>query len=159
MGLEPGSVYGLEFNANVGYLDAGYTDIRANPALVSTPEQVIDTNTRLPNAPEWQGTISGSYTHELNSGAEIDIRSDLRFSSFVANDAQNSRFLNQPAYQVWGASAGFRSSDGSWNARVFVENITNERYIVSGDSNFGIGFHEANFNRPREWGVTLGFNF
>lgn len=152
-------VDGLELNANVGYLDAKYVAIRANPALVSTPEQVIDTDTRLPNAPKWQGTISGSYTHELESGAEIDFRGDLRFSSSVANDAQNSRYLNQDSYQVLGLSAGFRSADRSWSARVFVENVTDERYIVSGDSNFGIGFHEANFNRPREWGVTLGFNF
>jgi iron complex outermembrane receptor protein len=152
-------VDGFEINANVGYLDAGYTDIRANAALVSTPEQVIDTDTRLPNAPEWQGTISASYTHELDSGAEIDLRSDLQFSSFVANDAQNSRFLNQPAYQTLGASAGYRSPDDTWNARLYVQNLTDERFIISGDSNFGIGFHEANFNRPREWGVAIGFNF
>ena len=29
-----------------------------------------------------------------------------------------------------------------------------ERHIVSGDSNYGIGFHEAELNRPREWGVA-----
>lgn len=152
-------VEGLEFNANFGYLHARYKTIRANPALVSTPEQIIDTNSRLPNSPDWQGTISGSYTHELGNGANMDVRADLRFSSFVANDAQNSRYLNQKAYQILGLSAGYAAPDNKWTLRAFVENVTNKRYIVSGDSNFGIGFHEANFNRPREWGVTLGYNF
>jgi len=37
--------------------------------------------------------------------------------------------------------------------------IPDERFIESGDSNFGIGFHEANFNRPREVGVKLKAGF
>jgi iron complex outermembrane receptor protein len=149
---------GLELGANLGYLDAHYTEIRANPALVSTPEQVISTSTRLPNAPEWQGSVSASYTYRLGAGA-IDLRGDFRFSSFVANDAQNSRYLNQPAYQTLDLSVGYAARDRAWTVRLFVENVTNKRYIVSGDSNFGIGFHEANFNRPREWGATLTANF
>jgi iron complex outermembrane recepter protein len=150
---------GLEFNVNVGYINAQYKTIRANPALVSTPEQVISTNSKLPNVPEWQGTISGSYTHPLSNDSSVDIRADLRFSSAVANDAQNSRYLNQAAYQTLNLSAGYAAPDKRWTLRAFVENLTNKRYIVSGDSNFGIGFHEANYNRPREWGVTLGVNF
>jgi len=41
----------------------------------------------------------------------------------------------------------------------FVENLTDERYIESGDSNFGLGFHEANYNRPREYGVTFRYRY
>jgi iron complex outermembrane recepter protein len=150
---------GFEFNANIGYLDSHYTSVRANPALVSTPEQIISLSTRLPKSPKWQGTISGSYTYRLNSGAKLDARADFHFSSRYANDAQNSRFLNQASYQTLALSAGYVAPDGKWSLRGFVENVTDERYIVSGDSNFGIGFHEANFNRPREWGATLGVKF
>jgi iron complex outermembrane receptor protein len=42
---------------------------------------------------------------------------------------------------------------------VFVDNVTDKRYIVSGDSNYGIGFHEAEYNRPREWGVAGKISF
>jgi iron complex outermembrane recepter protein len=152
-------VEGLELNANIGYINAKYTTIRANPALVSTPEQIISTATRLPNVPKWQGTMSASYAYELENEAKLDIRGDLRFSSSAANDAQNSRYLEQTSYQTLNLSGGYTAPDRKWNLRVFVENLTDKRYIVSGDSNFGIGFHEANFNRPREWGITLGVNF
>jgi iron complex outermembrane receptor protein len=40
-----------------------------------------------------------------------------------------------------------------------VDNLTDKRYIVSGDSNFGIGFHEAEFNRPREYGAGITYRF
>ena len=42
---------------------------------------------------------------------------------------------------------------------MFGSNLTDERVIVSGDSNFGLGFHEANYNRPREFGVTVRRRF
>ncbi|MHA3795046.1 TonB-dependent receptor [Sphingomonas sp. YL-JM2C] len=150
---------GLELTANLGYLDSHYTAIRANPALVSTPEQIISRSTRLPKAPEWQGTISAAYTYTLGNDARLDARADFHFSSRYANDAVNSRFLNQKAYQTLGLSAGYTAPDRRWSLRLFVDNLTDERYIVSGDSNYGIGFHEANYNRPREWGATLGFTF
>ncbi|MES2496599.1 MAG: TonB-dependent receptor [Pseudomonadota bacterium] len=150
---------GLELNANLGYLDSRYTDIRANPALVSTPEQILSLSTRLPKSPKWQGTLSGSYTYTLESDAKLDARADFHFSSSYANDALNSRFLNQGSYQTLGMSAGYTAPGRQWSLRLFVDNVTNERYIASGDSNYGIGFHEANYNRPREWGATMGFTF
>ena len=41
-----------------------------------------------------------------------------------------------------------------WSLRCFVNNVTDVRHVVSGDSNYGIGFHEAEYNRPRDWGVA-----
>ena len=152
-------VRGLDFTANLGYLDAYYTRVRANPALVSTPEQIIDTDTRLPKTPHWQGSIGASYTYELDSSAKLDARADMTFSSRYANDAQNSRYLNQKSYQLVSASIGYTAPNARWTLRGFVDNLTNKRYIVSGDSNFGIGFHEANFNRPREFGGSLTYRF
>jgi iron complex outermembrane receptor protein len=42
---------------------------------------------------------------------------------------------------------------------VFGTNLGDKRYISSGDSNFGLGFHEANYNRPREVGLTVRWHF
>ena len=51
------------------------------------------------------------------------------------------------------------SPTGAWEASLFGTNLDDERYITSGDSNFGLGFHEANYNRPREFGVTVALRF
>jgi iron complex outermembrane receptor protein len=75
------------------------------------------------------------------------------------NDAQNSIFLYQPAYNIGNASIAWEPALAKWSIRVFVHNATDRRYIVSGDSNYGIGFHEAEFNRPREWGFAGKMSF
>ena len=82
-----------------------------------------------------------------------------RHSSLVYNDAQNSPFLRQGSYLIADASTTFSSADDVWSLRVYVDNLADKRYIVSGDSNFGIGFHEAEFNRPREYGAGLTYWF
>jgi len=51
------------------------------------------------------------------------------------------------------------SASKRWSLRLFVDNVTDKRVIVSGDSNYGIGFHEAEYNRPREWGIAGRLNF
>jgi iron complex outermembrane receptor protein len=75
------------------------------------------------------------------------------------NDAQNSVFLFQKAWSIGNASVGYEPASAKWSVRLFVDNITDERYIVSGDSNYGIGFHEAEYNRPREWGIAGKVSF
>jgi len=150
---------GLELNVSTGFLDAEYTEIRSNPANISTPEQAITTDTELPNSPEWQATIGAAYTTYLTNSSSLEFRGDWRLSGDVENDAQNSRFLSQDAYDVLNLSTTYRPPSEAWSLRLFVDNVTDERFIVSGDSNFGIGFHEANFNRPRQWGITFKTSF
>jgi len=48
---------------------------------------------------------------------------------------------------------------GRWEFSVFGVNLTDKRVITSGDSNFGLGFHEANYNRPREFGGLVRYRF
>jgi iron complex outermembrane recepter protein len=157
--VQAAPVDGLELTASLGYLDAKYKTIRQSAAIIVAPEQRIDTSTELPNAPEWQVMLAAQYTASLGEHGSLEFRADWRYSSSVENDAQNSVFLAQDAYNTLNLSAGYTDPSDRWTLRVFVDNVTDERYIVSGDSNYGIGFHEANFNRPREWGATLSVNF
>ena len=87
------------------------------------------------------------------------LHADWRFTADTYNDAQNSIFLYQPAYNIGNPSIAWEPAQAKWSIRVFVHNATDRRYIVSGDSNYGIGFHEAEFNRPREWGFAGKMSF
>ena len=93
------------------------------------------------------------------SGGAILLHADWRFTADTYNDAQNSIYLYQPAYNIGNASIGWQSTSGKWSLRLFGNNINNKRYVVSGDSNYGIGFHEAEYNRPREWGIAGKVSF
>ncbi len=157
--LSAAPLAGLELSYSLGYLDARYLRINASPALVSTPEQVISTNTRLQKTPRTQQDVAVDYRIRAGAYGMVQLHADWRFTADTYNDAQNSPFLFQKAWSIGDASLGYEPASARWSLRVFVDNVTDARYIVSGDSNYGIGFHEAEYNRPREWGVAGKVSF
>ena len=150
----------LNVGVSAGYLDAYYTSLAPGlNAGATTPEQFITLESRLPNTPRWQLGIDLDYTVQLPQNRTLLFATNWRHSSLVYNDSQNSPFLRQAAYSIVDASTTFSAADDVWSLRVYVDNLADKRYIVSGDSNFGIGFHEAEFNRPREYGAGLTYRF
>ena len=143
----------LLLNAGFGYIDAEYDELNLPTTNVA---QAISLKTKLPNTPETTVNISADYTHPLPWGSLI-VRGDYRYTDDLYNDAQNSPFLYQDGYHTFNASLTF--STGNWDFSVFGTNLTDKRFITSGDSNFGLGFHEANYNRPREFGGLIRYRF
>jgi len=148
----------LELGFSLGYLDAEYSSVAALDPAVS-PELQVQQGNALPNTPEFSLSAYAAHTLELSSDYEIRSRVDWSYTSRIENDAQNSRFLTQAGAHLINASIGFHDTDNGWSITGFVKNLTDRRIIQSGDSNFGIGFHEANFNEPREFGVTARFKY
>lgn len=145
----------LQIDASIGYIDAEY-DVLTEPTIALA--KAIDLNSKLANTPESSASLGLQYSHQMESG-ELAFRFDWSYSDDVFNDSQNSEFLFQKAYSLVNASVRFTNQADTWDLILFGENITDERYIISGDSNFGLGFHEANFNRPAEYGVTARYRF
>ena len=143
----------LLINAGFGYIDAEYDELNLPTTNVA---QAINLDTKLPNTPETTVNISADYTHPLTWGSLV-VRGDYRYTDDLYNDAQNSPFLYQDGYHTFNASLTF--SSGNWDFSVFGTNLTDKRFITSGDSNFGLGFHEANYNRPREFGGLIRYRF
>lgn len=143
----------LMLDMGYGYTDAEYQEINPIAGLSLT----IDKSAKLVNTPENSFNLGLEYTLPLGAD-ELALRVDYSYTDDIYNDSQNSPFLYQDAYDIWNASVRY-----SWREVLdivaFVENLTDERYIESGDSNFGLGFHEANYNRSREYGVTFRYRF
>jgi iron complex outermembrane receptor protein len=151
---------GLNIGLSVGYLDAHYTSLSSGlNAGATTPEQFITLNSRLPNTPRWQPSADIDYSLPIPRHGSVLFAADVRYSSVVYNDAQNSAFLRQGGYGIADTSISYSPEHAAWSVRAYVENVADKRYIVSGDSNYGIGFHEAEFNRPREYGAGFTYNF
>ncbi len=152
-------VENLQITGGLGYLDAQYKEINLPSGNFAVPEQLITLNSKLANAPKWQATAAIDYTVPLGTAGDLEFHIDWAYSGDIFNDAQNSIFLFQKSYHLLNAGIGYVAPDDRWRLRVFVDNLTDKRYIVSGDSNYGLGFHEANYNRPREFGASLRVNF
>lgn len=148
---------GLEASLSAGYTNAEYSSVAPlDPALPAAQQVTIDS--RLPNTPEFTSSISLDYLREITNNLSLIAHGDWRHASSVQNDAINSPFLFTEATDVFNASVGVLINE-RFGLTVFGDNLSDERFITSGDSNFAIGFHEANFNRPREWGVRLTGEF
>ena len=143
----------LRVDFGYGYLDADYDEINPIAGLSLT----IDESAKLVNSPEHSLYAGVEYSARLDAN-ELALRLDYAYTDDVYNDSQNSPFLFQKAYDRLSASLRYSIGE-SMDIVAFVENLTNERYIESGDSNFGLGFHEANYNRPREYGITIRYRF
>ena len=143
----------LLLNAGFGYTDAEYDELNLPTTNVA---QAVNLDTRLPNTPETTVNVSAQYTHPLPWGSVV-ARGDYRYTDDLYNDAQNSPFLYQDGYSMFNASLTVAA--GGWEFSVFGTNLTDKRVITSGDSNFGLGFHEANYNRPREFGGLVRYRF
>ena len=136
-----------------GYTDAQYDEIADIPGLSLT----IDEDAKLVNTPENTFSAGIEYTMFLAEN-ELALRVDYSYTDDIYNDSQNSPFLFQEAVDKINASVRYSIGENI-DLIAFVENLTDERYIESGDSNFGLGFHEANYNRPREYGATVRYRF
>ena len=144
---------GWSLDLGAGYTDAEYQSI--NP--ITGLSLAIDQSAALVNTPELTVNLGIEYAREVSFGGWA-LRLDYAYTDDIFNDSQNSPFLFQDAYDVLAASIRISMNNGL-QLTVFGKNLTDERFIVSGDSNFGLGFHEANYNRPREWGVTVAYDF
>lgn len=143
----------LQLDMGYGYTDAEYTEINPIAGLSSS----IDESAKLVNTPENTFNIGLEYTIPLADN-ELSLRVDYAYVDDIHNDSQNSPFLFQEAYGLWNASARF-TIDENVELVAFVENLEDERYIVSGNSNYGLGFHSAAYSRPRLYGATLRYTF
>ena len=145
----------LNLSLALGYTNAEYTDL--NPPTTDLAAS-LTLDAWLPNTPEWTASASAEYTVPVAWGT-LAFRIDYSHTDDLYNDAQNSPFLFQDAYDLWNTAIRYTSPTEAWEVSLFGTNLGDERYITSGDSNFGLGFHEANYNRPREFGVSVRRHF
>ena len=143
----------FKIDLGYGYTNAEYTTVNAVPGLSSA----ITLESKLVNTPENTLSLGLEYISAISS-KELTFRLDYSYTDDLFNDSQNSPFLFQKATGFVNASARLDLSDSS-EVVLWVENIGDERVIVSGNSNFGLGFHSAVPNRPREYGVTYRHRF
>lgn len=143
------------FNVDLGYgyTDAEYTSI--NP--IENLSSAITTSAKLVNTPESSFNVGLDYGIDLDN-SKLSVRVDYSYTDDVHNDSQNSRFLFQKSIGLWNASIRYQMNDDI-EFKLFAENIADKRYIVSGNSNFGLGFHSVVYSQPRMFGLTAKYNF
>jgi len=140
----------LEINGSIGYIDAKYTSLNPGTALAK--------NFLFLNTPKWSLSLTGEYTVPLKNGDSILFHVDWAYKSRVANDAENTPELIADPVNLVSAMIRYEAEE-KWYLALGGRNLTDERYIVSGQNQSGIGYIGGTYSRPREWYLTFGYEF
>jgi iron complex outermembrane receptor protein len=134
-------------------LGAAYNDIDVDLPTGGTSPSVV--------APEWNLNAMIRYEWPM-LGGYVALQAD---TVYVDNRVFALTGLEPSAadsYTLSNVSVSYATEDRSWLLRAFVDNVTDEEYLVqtfdlSGLDNFGMT--EQYYGRPQWWGVSLQYNF
>ncbi len=142
---------GWELGASLGYQDARYKDIA--PGTPGVTEDM-----KLPNTPEWSAALFAQYTHALGNGGEIVARVDYSYTDDQQLAVSNTPYLMQPDYSMVNARLTYRSGS-NWELSLFGTNLSNEKVMITGADVRALGWIDAEFGAPRQWGVSSKIRF
>ena len=123
--------------------------------LNGSTRALVDGNP-FPNAPEFSGDFTASYTIPVGDSDEIFFFTDWTYLGETNFLLYESLEFNADSRIEGGLRAGYRGNDGQYEIALFARNITDEDNVLGVvDFNNNTAF----VNDPRVIGVSLGFNY
>ena len=142
----------LTIGANIGYTHARYSSL--SPFVTG-----VTLASSLPKTPEWKFTLSPVYTIDLASHGSVLLSADYTHTSSLFNDTENTPLLQRPATDVVNASITYRAEGEKWSISAGATNLTDDRYLTTGQNQVAGGETYGTYNRPREWYATARVKF
>lgn len=112
-------------------------------------------------SPEWSANAMLRYEWQLGFGS-IAIQGDMNYRSehiFALTKLDN---VTENGYTISNMSLTYTSESAAWTASAFVDNVTDEEYLVQTfdlSTTAVFGLTEQYYGRPRWWGVSLKYSF
>ena len=146
--------------ASVGYIDAGYDSLDPSVTEGSNATPIYIDN-KLVNTPKWSTALGVAYTFDVGDWGTLTPRADWSFHDSQYNDAINDPHLYQDDYTLLNAAITLLTNDGRWEGILAFRNITDETYLITGNSSFGTSASYADnlYGRPAEWSLSVQYNF
>lgn len=113
------------------------------------------------HTPEWQFTGLARYTwpQQLFNG-NIALQLDATYTDDRFHNIRNFDAQNMDSFWLANARLSWLSSDGVWQGTIFVNNLTDERYVITGfDLATLCGCAEEAYGKPRWYGARLRINW
>ena len=161
---------GFTLDGSIGYIDAHYSYIcgeggvirpfcNANSAFVApNPFQLgVKAGDDLPKSPHWKINLSPRFETALGSG-KIVLLADWTHTTSLRNDTEGTLLLIRPTTDIINASLTYKAAE-HWELTVGGTNLTDERYLVTGQAQIAGGQIYGTYSRPAEWYARLGFKF
>lgn len=159
-------VEGLNLSANIGYLDAEFTDDFVSAAGVNIKGR------DAPRAPKWSGNIAFDWDIPINDNIGIFLGGNMLYSDDYFADQQAFNDYVQDSYVTFDANVSVGHPDGKWRVSLIGTNLSNETFVVSsggrpflppgGAAGFGLPRGDdavVSMNRGRQLFVQTSFRF
>ena len=144
----------LQLSVNMGTLNTKYKEVGAEAQANG-----ITTGSKLDNAPKFSLNAAATYSVPLSVGGDLAFRVDATHRASQFRDAKNNPPLEASAYTLLNARISWRGLSDKLEVAVFGTNLTDKLYITNGVEVLGLGYEEAYYNRPREWGASANYKF
>ncbi|MFV3075287.1 TonB-dependent receptor [Niveispirillum fermenti] len=158
-------IYGLEseltWRMGNGFALAGsyaYTHTRYTKFItVENGANVDYAGNRLTRVPDHKVTLTPSYTHDLESGATLELAADYTYESRIYDDHNNKPpAIREPTHFI-DARMIYTTPDGNWSVSLWGKNLTNEK-TATYQAVFG-GVMFAAYNPPTTYGATVRWSY
>jgi len=144
-----GDHFGL--SGNFGYMDAYYNSINSAASTF--------TGDALPKTPRLKLSASPDVHTTLGSGATLRLAAAYSYTSHMFNDVQNTPLLARPDVNMVDLSGSIISPSGKTTLTVGGTNVTDKRFVTTGQPQIAGGVIFGTYNAPREWYATLGIKY
>ena len=137
------------------YLDSAYGDFLNEDALQFGVGPINVNGNRLNRAPEHSFNLGMNYNVALNGGGTLALSLNNSYRSRTYFREFNALADSQASYVVVNADANYQSADGTYGARFFIKNATNDAYITgmaTGNTQYG---RHAHWGMPRQVGIEV----
>ncbi len=135
-------------------LGAAYSDIDVD---------LPDGRTSRPvQSPEWNLNAMVRYEWEVAQGGRVALQADSMYRSEHVFAMTGAETVESDGYTVSNVSLTYSSPGDQWQVSAFVENVTDEEYLVQTFDLSGpdvMQFTEQYYGRPQWWGVSFKYNW
>lgn len=141
----------------VGYTNGEYKEL--SDELIANGGVALEN--AMPHAPDWSANFGGAYEFDLGDNGTLTPRIDWSYHSKVYFNANNTEAIAQDGYSIFNAAVSWRSPDDNWQVTAAVSNLGDKLYRLSGNSSLeaSASYAESTYARPREWSLTVNYNF
>jgi iron complex outermembrane receptor protein len=113
----------------------------------------------LPKTPRLKLSLSPDAHTKLSNGATLRLGIDYSHTSEIYNDVQDTWLLRRPKEDLFNVASAIVSPSDKVTLTVGGTNLTNRRFITTGQVNDAAGVIYGTYNAPREWYVTVGVKY
>jgi iron complex outermembrane receptor protein len=139
--------HGFTIQSAIGYMDAHYTS--------TLPDTLIPLNTPLPKTPKWKASLGPQYILDFEGDKSLRFVGNYTFTSTMTNDTLATPLLTRPNTEILDLSVAYATSGGKYEVILGGSNVTDKRYVVTGQDQVAGGQVQATFNAPAEWYLRL----